>query len=59
MRGRTTEAVDLVAAVDRIAAVEKDRVWHGRVVVFLREPRFFHSLRLIGAIGRAVARAAS
>src|SRR6516225_3049567 len=58
MRGRTTEAVDLVAAVDRIAAVEKDRVWHGRVVVLLREPRPFHSLRPIGATRRAIAGAA-
>src|SRR5262249_34922059 len=58
MRGRTTEVVDLVAAVDRIAAVEKDRVWHGRVVVLLREPRPFHSLRPVGATPRAIATAA-
>src|SRR5690242_21104269 len=50
--------MDLVAAVDRIAAVEEDRVRHGRIVVFLREPRSFHSLRPIGAAGGAVAGAA-
>src|SRR5262245_4175827 len=58
VRGGTAEAMDLVAAVDRIAAVEEDRVRHGRVVVFLREPRSFHALGSIGAAGGAVAGAA-
>src|SRR5256885_5279355 len=58
MRGRTPEPVDLVTAVDRISAVEKDRIWHGRVVVQFREPRSFHALRPIGAAGRAIAGAA-
>src|SRR5215831_13912434 len=55
MRGRPTETVDLVAAVDRIAAVEKYRVWHGRVVVHVLETRPFHSLRPVGATRLAIA----
>jgi hypothetical protein len=34
MRGRTAEARNLVAAVDREAAVEEDGMRHRRVVIF-------------------------
>lgn len=33
MRDWPTERVGLIGAVDRIAAVEENRVWHGRIVV--------------------------
>src|SRR5262249_52558901 len=52
------EAMDLVTAMDRVTAVEEDRIWHGRVVVQFREPHPFHSLRPIRAAGRAIAGAA-
>ena len=57
VRGRPAEMRDLVGAVDGVAAVEEDRIGHRRPVVFAREPFARQPLRLVGAVGRAVAHA--
>src|SRR5258707_15386054 len=58
MGSGAAEAVDLVTAVDRIAAVGEDRMRHGGVVIFLRKTRSFQPLPPIGADRGAVAGAA-
>ena len=38
MRGRSAEPIDLIAAMDCISPVEKDRMRHGRIVIQLGKP---------------------
>jgi len=54
VRGGPAEPVDFVAPMDRVPAMEEDRIRHGRVVIFLRKPRPLQPLGMIGAVGRAV-----
>ena len=51
VRSRPAETADLVAAMYGVAAVEEDRVWHGRIVICSRKPRPLQPLRTIGAAG--------
>src|SRR5579863_9876182 len=49
MRDGPAETGNLVGAVDGVAAREKDRVRHRRIVVFARVPAHRQPLRMIGA----------
>src|SRR5262249_38165646 len=50
MRCWSPESIDRVAAVDRVALVEEDRIRHRRVVVGSGEPVALQSLRCVDAV---------
>ena len=53
--GGSAEAVDLVAAVDRVAAMEEDRIRHRGVVIQLRKMRPLQALRMVHPARRRIA----
>src|SRR5690606_7128498 len=57
MRGRRAETLNLVTAVDRVAALEEDRMRHRRAVILARKPIALEALGAIDPDGGDVAAA--